>query len=162
MAGLNVRDPADGEEWGYRLGDDQTPSDVRGRRSEDHRRSNDMDRSHSELVKRASTRGGRRKAGEGLSNLSLVDSRQPEGHGAHLAPTSSRLQTYDEESSTEAYGSGYHNNTTGVNRMPSSAYSFTAGNNLSPVESRPHPLQSQPYGRQGQGQGQNQGPAPQR
>ncbi|KAM0504467.1 hypothetical protein D7B24_005658 [Verticillium nonalfalfae] len=162
MAGLNVRDPADGEEWGYRLGDDQTPSDVRGRRSEDHRRSNDMDRSHSELVKRASTRGGRRKAGEGLSNLSLVDSRQPEGHGAHLAPTTSRLRTYDEESSTEAYGSGYHNNTTGVNRMPSSAYSFTAGNNLSPVESRPHPLQSQPYGRQGQGQGQNQGPAPQR
>ncbi|KJZ75092.1 hypothetical protein HIM_05578 [Hirsutella minnesotensis 3608] len=78
--------------WDYR---DQevrsaTPSNMR---SDEHRRSRDIENVRSDLMQRASTRG-RRRAGEGLQNMTPTESR--------FGPTSpitsgSRLETFDEE-----------------------------------------------------------------
>ncbi|PHH84402.1 hypothetical protein CDD83_1996 [Cordyceps sp. RAO-2017] len=66
------------------------PSDAQSR-------NRDLESIRSELLKRASTRG-RRRAGEGLSNLSPTGSRPA---GGSLAPAaSSRLEPFDEEAQT--------------------------------------------------------------
>ncbi|KAF6809215.1 serine/threonine protein kinase (mechanosensitive ion channel) [Colletotrichum musicola] len=142
MNDLNTRDPLAEEEWGYRVADESTLSGSRDRRSEDRRRSNDIDRVRSQLLKRGSTRGGggRRKPGEGIPTSPLGD-----GPSMHLTPSVSR-RDYDEEAETGVTGS-YNTQYYGAE---SSGY--YAGQSLSPTISpapatrleAPHPLQSAP------------------
>lgn len=181
MQDFNTRDPSNEEEWGYRMGDNDNET-LRGSRSgrvsEDRRRSHEVGGDHSvyggsDLVKRSSTRGGRRKAGECITQMSLGgEQRDPESH--QVQPSPSRLETFDEEAQTETspYGGtlgGYYNDQTGVDRSYSQsqgqAGSYAAyrvqSNTLSPTQSRPTQQYPRPSG-QGQGQGAPPGPPPQR
>ncbi|WYZ36597.1 hypothetical protein EsH8_II_000103 [Colletotrichum jinshuiense] len=153
---LNLQDPLAQEEWGYRVADEQTLSGSRDRRSEDRRRSNDIDRVRSELLKRASTKGGggRRKPGEAIPL-----SPQGDGTGMYLTQTTSRNRVYDEEAelgvtgthSSPYYGAqstGYSNYPPGQSLSPTiSPPTATAGSHLD----TPHPLQSAPSGQRPRG-----------
>lgn len=161
MAELNTRDPRNEEEWGYRMGDDGGDlTQMRSRVSSDHRRSTEASRS--DLMKRSSTRGGRRKAGEAIPNMTLGDT-----SSAQVPVHSPRLETYDEEAQIDPspYGGslgGYYSNQTGLSHSasqsnPQAGYQpyRNQSDTLSPTRSQqPHPLQSQPYGQQSQDQGQ--------
>ncbi|EFQ29977.1 mechanosensitive ion channel [Colletotrichum graminicola] len=127
---LNLRDPLVEEDWGYRVGDDDTLSGSRDRRS------TEIERVRNELLKRASTKGGggRRKPGETIPLSPVGD-----GPGLGLTQTTSRSRAYDEEAETgvsESYSSTYYGG-------QSSTYA-TYGQSLSPTVSPPHPLQSAP------------------
>ncbi|KAG7054020.1 mechanosensitive ion channel [Colletotrichum scovillei] len=145
-AELNLRDPMVEEEWGYRVGDDDTLSSQEARR-----RSNDIDRVRSQLMKRASTKGGggRRKPGEGIPMSPVGD-----GPGLGLTQTTSRNRIYDEEAETGVQGS-YNSPYYGAQ---STGYSGAYGQSLSPTISpphntnlTPHPLQSAPSGQRPRG-----------
>ncbi|KAL3959991.1 hypothetical protein ACCO45_005108 [Purpureocillium lilacinum] len=79
--------------WDPSERDDRSPSGHDA--SEDPRRSRDIESVRTELLNRASTRG-RRRAGEGLQNLTPTDSHAVSHHHA----TSPRLETFDEEART--------------------------------------------------------------
>ncbi|GKT87091.1 LOW QUALITY PROTEIN: serine/threonine protein kinase [Colletotrichum tofieldiae] len=102
---LNLRDPLAEEEWGYRVADEQTLSGSRDRRSEDRRRSNDIDRPAVEASQHQGG-GGRRKPGESIPMSPLGD-----GPGLNLTQTASRNRGYDEEAETgvpDSYSSAYY------------------------------------------------------
>ncbi|UNI20181.1 hypothetical protein JDV02_006297 [Purpureocillium takamizusanense] len=80
--------------WDPSERDDRSPAGHGA--SDDPRRSRDIESVRNEL-NRASTRG-RRRAGEGLQNLTPTDSHAP-GHHQHA--TSPRLETFDEEARTD-------------------------------------------------------------
>ncbi|KAM4060009.1 mechanosensitive ion channel domain-containing protein [Hirsutella rhossiliensis] len=92
--------------WSPRENEDRsaTPRDM-----DDHRRSRDIESVRTELIKRASTRG-RRKAGEGLRNLTPTESGYA-GSAPHAV--SSRLETFDEEAQT-GMSSPYRGGQTGL------------------------------------------------
>ncbi|OLN92183.1 putative MscS family protein C1183.11-like protein 1 [Colletotrichum chlorophyti] len=141
---LNARDPLIEDEWGYRVADEQTLSGSRDRRSEDRRRSNDIDRVRSQLLKRGSTRGGggRRKPGEAIPSSPLGD-----GPGMHLTHSTSRSRAYDEEAETGvpgAYTSQYYGQST---LSPSISPPVAGSSHLE----APHPLQSAPSGQRPRG-----------
>ncbi|GKT56969.1 serine/threonine protein kinase [Colletotrichum tofieldiae] len=148
---LNLRDPLAEEEWGYRVADEQTLSGSRDRRSEDRRRSNDIDRVRSQLLKRASTKGGggRRKPGESIPMSPLGD-----GPGLNLTQTASRNRGYDEEAETgvpDSYSSAYY----GSQSTNYPNYGQTLSPTISPPPQAsgltPHPLQSAPSGQRPRG-----------
>ncbi|KAL0941052.1 mechanosensitive ion channel family protein [Colletotrichum truncatum] len=145
---LNTRDIYADEEWGYRVADEQTLSGSRDRKSEDRRRSNDIERVRSQLLKRGSTKGGggRRKPGEAIPASPLG-----EGPSMYLTQTTSRNRAYDEEAETGVTGT-YNSQYYGAQ---ATGYSQYAGQSLSPTVSQPpgtaashldapHPLQSAP------------------
>ncbi|TDZ23332.1 Mechanosensitive ion channel protein Msy1 [Colletotrichum sidae] len=136
--------PVGEDDWGYRVADEQTLSGSRNR-SQDRRRSNDIDRVRSQLLKRGSTRGGggRRKPGEAIPTSSVGG-----GPGVHLTPSTSR-PGYDEEAEMGVAGTY---NTQYYGAQSTSYNNPYAGQTLSPTLSPPtgsghaetHPLQSAP------------------
>ncbi|KAF9877689.1 mechanosensitive ion channel [Colletotrichum karsti] len=142
MNEFNTRDVTAEDEWGYRVADDDTLSGSKDRKSEDRRRSNDINRVRSQLLQRGSTKGGggRRKPGE-----SIPISPSLEGPSMYLTKTTSRNRNhYDEEAETGVIGSY---NTQYYGGQSNNPY---AGQSLSPTISpptatlEPHPLQSAP------------------
>ncbi|KAK2032235.1 mechanosensitive ion channel [Colletotrichum zoysiae] len=141
---LNLRDPLAEEDWGYRVADDDTLSGSRDRRSAD------IERVRSQLMKRASTKGGggRRKPGETIPLSPVGD-----GPSLGLTQTTSRSRPYDEEAETgvsDSYSTTYYGG-------QSNNYS-NYGQSLSPTMSPPpqsvvppHPLQSAPAGQRPRG-----------
>lgn len=80
--------------WDHRDRDERSPTSHDP--SEDPRRSRDIESVRTGLLKRESTRG-RRKAGEGLQNLTPTES-GPGGFPTHSS--AARLETFDEEANT--------------------------------------------------------------
>ncbi|KAK2018946.1 mechanosensitive ion channel [Colletotrichum eremochloae] len=134
---LNLRDPTAEEEWGYRVGDDETLSGSRDRRS------TDIERVRSQLMKRASTKGGggRRKPGETIPMSPVGD-----GPSLGLTQTTSRNRNYDEEAETgvpDSYSSTYYVGQT--NNYPNYGQSLSPTMSPPPQSTLPpHPLQSAP------------------
>ncbi|KAK2001287.1 mechanosensitive ion channel [Colletotrichum falcatum] len=134
---LNLRDPLADDEWGYRVGDDDTLSGSRDRRS------TDIERVRSQMMKRASTKGGggRRKPGETIP-LSPVGA----SPGLGLTQTTSRNREYDEEAETGVSGS-YSTTYYGAQSNNYPNYGQSLSPTLSPQPQSalaPHPLQSAP------------------
>ncbi|KAK1987865.1 mechanosensitive ion channel [Colletotrichum cereale] len=134
---FNLRDPLAEEEWGYRVADDDTLSGSRDRRS------TDIERVRSQLMKRASTKGGggRRKPGETIPLSPVGD-----GSGLSLTQTTSRSRVYDEEAETgvlDSYSSTYYGGQS--NNYPNYGQSLSPTISPPPQSAiAPHPLQSAP------------------
>ena len=116
---------------------------------EERRRSRDIESLRSDLHKRESTRG-RRRAGEGIANLTIGES-APRISMSQASPRSPNLGTFDEEAETGMGMTPYHSNlaATSSRTNPSGFLPHPAGTSNTNVPSNvqsnvPHPLQSSP------------------
>lgn len=115
---------------------------------DERRRSRDIESLRSDLHKRESTRG-RRRAGEGIANLTIGES-APRISMTQASPRSLRLGTFDEEAETGMGPTPYHSNlaASSSHSGPSGFHPPAAGSGTnvpSNVQSNVmHPLQSSP------------------
>lgn len=157
----NRIDDDEGQRIGEIQGLSKTLSGSQGRVSEDRRRSLDPEASRLDIMKRMSTRGGRRRAGETISAMSPTSPTSPTMQRSTSRAYST--QAYDEEA--QVGNSPYGGSLGGFYHQPGQTQGYTSST-LSPTMSPPpHPLQSQPYQQQQQQQQQSsrlaQGPPPQ-